>query len=94
MAEQKVMEPYSAAHNIYLNAVTVQKFLEKTGISNGDIDGILQYLIDEDDPGTANYNNLTNKPAIEGITLIGNKTYDQLNLQRITNSEIEDLLVL
>lgn len=38
------------------------------------------------------YNDLTDKPQIEGVTLIGNKTYEELNLQRITNSEIEDLL--
>lgn len=39
------------------------------------------------------YNDLTNKPSIEGVTLTGNKTYADLNLQAITNNEIEDLLV-
>ena len=44
--------------------------------------------------GVTSYNDLSDKPQIEGITLIGNKTYEELNLQRITNTEIEDLLTL
>lgn len=44
--------------------------------------------------GTNNYNDLINKPMIEGITLTGNKTYEELNLQRVTNSEIEALTTL
>ncbi len=44
--------------------------------------------------GTNDYNELINKPQIEGVTLIGDKTYEELNLQRITNSELEDILVL
>lgn len=43
--------------------------------------------------GTDDYDELTNKPSIEGVTLEGNKTFDQLNLTGITNSEIEDLPV-
>lgn len=42
--------------------------------------------------GTTNYNDLENKPSIEGVTLIDDKTFEQLNLNRITNSDIEDLL--
>lgn len=44
--------------------------------------------------GVTSYNDLTDKPQIEGITLIGDKTYEELNLQRITNTEIENLLTL
>lgn len=43
-------------------------------------------------PFTGSYNDLTDKPSIEGVTLTGNKTYEELNLQRITNSEMEDML--
>lgn len=32
-----------------------------------------------------------NKPQIEGVTLEGNKTYEQLNLERVTNSEMEEI---
>lgn len=44
--------------------------------------------------GATSYEELEDKPQIEGVTLIGNKTYEELNLQRISNSDIEDLLIL
>lgn len=40
----------------------------------------------------SNYLSLSNKPRIEGIILQGNKTFEDLNLQRLTNAEIEELL--
>ena len=44
------------------------------------------------------YNALSNKPSINEIVLIGNKTSDQLGLQEemdvISNTDIEDLLNL
>ena len=39
-----------------------------------------------------NYEKLENLPQIEGVTLIGNKSFAQLNMSRITNSELEELL--
>lgn len=39
-----------------------------------------------------NYEELQNLPQIEGVTLIGNKSFAQLNMSRITNSELEELL--
>lgn len=39
-----------------------------------------------------NYEELQNLPQIEGVTLIGNKSFAQLNMARITNSELENLL--
>lgn len=41
--------------------------------------------------GTTNYNDLTNKPKIEGVTLSGDKTFPNLNLDVLTNSEIQDI---
>ena len=41
---------------------------------------------------TNDYEQLINKPQIEGVTLIGNKVYEDLNLQSISNSELEELL--
>lgn len=38
------------------------------------------------------YNDVENKPQIEGVTLVGNKGYVDLNLIRITNSQIEEIL--
>ena len=50
--------------------------------------------------GTTNYTELTNKPQINNIELIGNKSLDDLNIQikgdyetePITNAELENLL--
>lgn len=42
--------------------------------------------------GTTDYNDLTNKPSIEGVTLQGNKTFPELKLDVLTNIEIENLL--
>lgn len=39
------------------------------------------------------YNDLTDKPSIEGVELSGDKTYEELNLNRITNTEIEALII-
>ena len=41
-----------------------------------------------------NYNLLYNKPQIEGVTLEGNKTFEELTLISLTNAEIEQLLSL
>lgn len=40
------------------------------------------------------YNDLRNKPSIEGVTLEGDKTFEELNLQRLTNAELENMLTL
>lgn len=46
--------------------------------------------------GTNDYNKLNNKPQINSVELIGNKTSNDLNLQdkmkSLTNMEIEKLL--
>lgn len=38
------------------------------------------------------YVSLVDKPSIEGVTLTGNKTFEELNLQSLTNSELESML--
>lgn len=42
---------------------------------------------------TDNYNDLLNKPQIEGNILENDKTYEELGLNKITNSEMEDILL-
>ena len=42
--------------------------------------------------GTTNYNSLTNKPSINGITLTGALTLQQLGIAEISNSEIEQII--
>lgn len=59
-----------------------------------DIDQVIDLEMNEviNNGGTRNYNDLNNKPMIEGVELVGNKTYEELNLSSLTNTEIEDLL--
>ena len=42
--------------------------------------------------GTNDYEKLRNKPRIEGVELVGDLSFPQLNMSRLTNSEIEELL--
>lgn len=42
--------------------------------------------------GTKDYERLINKPSIENVTLIGNKTFDELGMSSLSNMEIEHLL--
>lgn len=42
--------------------------------------------------GTDDYNDLRNKPKIEGVILGGDKSFEDLNLEPITNWEIEFML--
>ena len=42
---------------------------------------------------TTNYEDLNNKPSIEGVTLSGNKTFEELMFEPLTNTEIENLLI-
>lgn len=45
--------------------------------------------------GTTNYNLLTNKPKINGVTLSGDKSADDLNLEQpLTNEQLTALLAL
>lgn len=47
-----------------------------------------------DAPAYGDYELLKNKPSIEGVPLIGDQTFAQLTLVRITNTEIENLLTI
>lgn len=42
--------------------------------------------------GTKDYEQLLNKPSIEGVVLIGDKTFEDLHMHVLTNIEIENLL--
>lgn len=39
------------------------------------------------------YTQLRNKPSIEGVTLVNNKTFIQLNLETITNAELDTICI-
>lgn len=42
--------------------------------------------------GTNDYNKLKNKPQINGVELIRNKSFSDLGMNNITNQELEDML--
>lgn len=42
--------------------------------------------------GTTNYNLLTNLPQINGVTLKGDKSFDDLGMQSLTNEQMNALL--
>lgn len=42
--------------------------------------------------GTTNYSDLENKPSINGVLLIGDKSNEELNITSLSNTEIEELL--
>lgn len=42
--------------------------------------------------GTTNYNLLTNLPQINGVTLKGDKSFDDLGMQPLTNEQMNALL--
>ena len=47
------------------------------------------------DPGVTvvkDYELLNNKPQIEGNTLIGNKTFEELGLLELSNAEIQEII--
>lgn len=42
--------------------------------------------------GITNYDALTNKPLIEDVPLVGNKTFKQLGLEAMTPQEIDQMI--
>lgn len=42
--------------------------------------------------GTKNYEDLTGKPRINGVELLGDKTNEDIDIRPITNSELEEIL--
>lgn len=42
--------------------------------------------------GTTDYEKLQNRPKINGVELIGNKTNEDIKINALTNEEIETLL--
>ena len=42
--------------------------------------------------GTNDYNDLANKPSIEGVELIGDKTLEELGVEALTPQEIDAII--
>lgn len=42
--------------------------------------------------GTTNYNDLSHKPSINGVELVGNKSFEDLGEDTITNAELQEII--
>lgn len=77
-------------NTLVINYLTDEQYQE--AVDAGTIDANALYLTpNSGGSGVSSYNDLTDKPSIEGVTLSGNKTFPQLNLDVLSNTEIEDI---
>lgn len=76
----------------------VQSLMESVQMALNEVSGGTTTIIHQSSGGggggggTTNYNDLYNKPQIEGVPLTGNKLFPDLNLNVLTNTEIHDLI--
>lgn len=56
--------------------------------SNGEIDTDIELSTS----GTNDYNDLVNKPSINGVELVGDKTTEELDILPLTNTEIDEFM--
>lgn len=55
-------------------------------------DGKIDTDIEISTGGTSDYNDLVNKPSIEGVELIGDKTLEELGVEALTPQEIDAII--
>ena len=55
-------------------------------------DGEIDTDIELSTAGTNDYNDLVNKPSIEGVELIGDKTLEELGVEALTPQEIDAII--
>lgn len=56
--------------------------------SDGEIDTDIELSTN----GTNDYNDLVNKPSINGVELVGDKTPEELDILPLTNAEIDEFM--
>lgn len=58
------------------------------------VDGLRQLWekVEEKFEDVGDYESLENKPSIEGVVLLDNKTFEDLGLAPLSNEELEELL--
>lgn len=73
-----------------INYLTEQQY--EDAVDAGVIDENALYLTpNHGGGGVSSYNDLTDKPSIEGVVLSGDKLFPQLNLDVLTNTDIESI---
>lgn len=55
-------------------------------------DGEINTDIELSASGTNDYNDLINKPSIEGVELVGDKTLEELGVEALTPQEIDAII--
>ena len=55
-------------------------------------DGEIDTDIELSTSGTNDYNDLVNKPSINGVELVGDKTTEELDILPLTNAEIDEFM--
>ena len=55
-------------------------------------DGEIDTDIELSAGGTNDYNDLVNKPSIEGVELVGDKTLEELGVEALTPQEIDAII--
>ena len=55
-------------------------------------DGEIDTDIELSASGTNDYNDLINKPSIEGVELVGDKTLEELGVEALTPQEIDAII--
>ena len=55
-------------------------------------DGEIDTDIEISTSGTNDYNDLINKPSIEGVELVGDKTLEELGVEALTPQEIDAII--
>lgn len=55
-------------------------------------DGEIDTDIELSTSGTNDYNDLVNKPSINGVELVGDKTTQDLDILPLTNAEIDEFM--
>ena len=55
-------------------------------------DGEIDTDIEISTGGTNDYNDLINKPSIEGVELVGDKTLEELGVEALTPQEIDAII--
>ena len=55
-------------------------------------DGEIDTDIELSTAGTNDYNDLANKPSIEGVELVGDKTLEELGVEALTPQEIDAII--
>ena len=70
-------------------------FLDNESSIDTDIqtsDGEIDTDIELSTNGTNDYNDLVNKPSINGVELVGDKTTEELDILPLTNAEIDEFM--